>query len=237
MIPPTIKVSKPLEEVTSGRTPFYLATEKRPWIPSGDAPRRAGVSAFGFGGSNFHVVLEEYRPSMEAADWDGNVQILPFSGADTGELQSALGRVPADAPWNELRSMAAASRSTFDHDAPCRIALVIEKGRTNIASLVANARSMLRERPEISWNTPDGAFFARGEKPGKLGILFPGQGSQYAGMLRDISCCFPQMLDTLASADEGFFATDGRHLSDIIYPHNNFDGSTGEMPGKGTPCN
>ena len=232
VIPPTIKVTNPLEEVISGRTPFYLATEKRPWLPRSDAPRRAGVSAFGFGGSNFHVVLEEYRPSMEAVDWDGNVQILPFSGADTGELQSALGRIPADAPWNELRSMAAAYRSTFDHDAPCRIALVVEKARTNIASLVANARSMLHERPEISWNTPDGAFFARGEKPGKLGILFPGQGSQYAGMLRDISCCFPQMLDTLASADEGFVAPDGRHLSDIIYPRNNFGDSTGEMQEK-----
>jgi acyl transferase domain-containing protein len=44
VIPPTIKVKKPLEEVTTGRTPFYLAAEKRPWLPSGNSPRRAGVT-------------------------------------------------------------------------------------------------------------------------------------------------------------------------------------------------
>ena len=46
-------------------TPFYIPTEKRPWLSDGITPRRAAVSAFGFGGSNFHVVLEEYRPAKE----------------------------------------------------------------------------------------------------------------------------------------------------------------------------
>ncbi len=112
---------------------------------------------------------------------------------------------------------------------PCRIALVVERGRTNLASLVGNARTMLRERPHASWNTPDGAFFACGDKPGKLGLLFPGQGSQYTGMLRDIACSFPQMLDTLAAAEEGFAAADGKPLSDLIYPVTPFSGTTGDI--------
>ena len=229
VIPPTIKVKKPLEEVTTGQTPFYLAAEKRPWLPSGKSPRRAGVSAFGFGGSNFHVVLEEYRPDMETVDWDGNIQILAFSGTDAGELQNALGAVPTGAAWNELRSAAALSRAKFDCKAPCRIALVVEREKTNLTTLLANARAMLRERPQASWNTPDGAYFASGDRPGKLGIIFPGQGSQYTGMLRDIACAFPPMFNTLAAADEGYLSENSGRLSDLIYPHTPFSGETGEI--------
>ena len=47
-------------------SPFYVNTEARPWIHTEDEqPRRAAVSSFGFGGTNFHVVLEEYRQSEE----------------------------------------------------------------------------------------------------------------------------------------------------------------------------
>jgi acyl transferase domain-containing protein/NAD(P)-dependent dehydrogenase (short-subunit alcohol dehydrogenase family)/acyl carrier protein len=229
VIPPTIKVKKPLEEVTAGRTPFYLAAEKRPWLHSGSSPRRAGVSAFGFGGSNFHVVLEEYRPNMEGVDWDGNVQILAFSGADADELLGALAKVPTGPAWNGLRSAAAASRAEFDGKAPCRLVLVVERDRTNLTSLLANARAMLRERPQGAWNTPDGAFFARGDRDGKLGVLFPGQGSQYTGMLRDIACAFPPMFDTLAAADDGYLSATSGRLSDLIYPPTPFSVETGEM--------
>src|SRR5262249_8321922 len=58
VIPPTIKVDEPLERLQAGHSPFYIAAEKRPWLSSSHHPRRAAVSAFGFGGSNFHAVLE-----------------------------------------------------------------------------------------------------------------------------------------------------------------------------------
>jgi acyl transferase domain-containing protein len=94
----------------------------------------------------------------------------------------------------------------------------VEREKTNLTSLLANARSMLRERPQGAWNTPDGVFFACGDRPGKLGILFPGQGSQYTGMLRDIACAFPPMFDTLAAADDGYLSAGTGRLSDLIYP-------------------
>jgi acyl transferase domain-containing protein len=228
VIPPTIKVEKPLHEVSTGRTPLYLPTEKRPWLPRNGAPRRAGVSAFGFGGSNFHAVLEEYRPTKEAVDWDGNVQILPFSGSDAAELEKALAGVPADGPWQELRARAQALRAAFAADAPCRLALVVERNRTNLPTLLANARAMLRKTSQSPWSTPDGAFFGCGGEPGKLAMLFPGQGAQYTGMLRDLACLFPQMLDALASGDDGFVLPDGARLSDRIYPLPEFDAGAQE---------
>ena len=67
VIPPTIKVKQPLREVSEGNSPFYITTHKRPWLSRNGQPRRAAVSALGFGGSNFHVVLEEYAPKAAMA--------------------------------------------------------------------------------------------------------------------------------------------------------------------------
>ncbi|QXE92020.1 type I polyketide synthase [Geomonas subterranea] len=226
VIPPTIKVQTPQKEVVADNSPFYLPTGKRPWFPRPGAPRRAAVSAFGFGGSNFHVVLEEYQPKKQGVDWDGNTQIFTFSGADAASLATRLDAVPADAAWAALRDLALASRSSFDGKAPLRLALVVERGKTNLASLVKNARAMLDKNAKSAWQTPDGAYFACGAAPGKLGMLFPGQGSQYTGMLNDLACSFPQVFDAVAAANEGFVTADGRTLSDLIYPPSSFDDAT-----------
>jgi len=225
VIPPTIKVQTPQKEITSGQTPFYIAAHKRPWFPRAGMPRRAGVSAFGFGGSNFHVVLEEYQPVKKTADWDGNTQIIALSG-DAAALAAGLDRIQPDAPWNLLRDLAAASRSGFDAAAPCRLTLVLERNQTNLAALLKNARTMLGKNSQSSWHTPDGAFFACSRETGGLGMLFPGQGSQYTGMLNDLCCRFPQLLDSIAAANDGFAVADGKLLSDIIYPVSAFDAAT-----------
>ncbi|TSK07974.1 MAG: SDR family NAD(P)-dependent oxidoreductase [Geobacter sp.] len=231
VIPPTIKVQTPQKEVVADSSPFYLPAAKRPWFPRPDVPRRAGVSAFGFGGSNFHVVLEEYRPEKEVADWDGNTQIITLAGADAAAITAQLDTVPAGSAeaasaWTAVRDFALASRSSFDAKAPCRLALVVEHDKTNLAALVKNARAMLAKNDKSAWQTPDGAYFACGGVPGKLGVLFPGQGSQYNGMLNDLACSFPQVLDALVTADAGFLSENGSRLSDLIYPPSAYDEAT-----------
>jgi acyl transferase domain-containing protein/NAD(P)-dependent dehydrogenase (short-subunit alcohol dehydrogenase family) len=227
VIPPTIKVEKPLKEVSDGPTPFYITAKKRPWIAVDGAPRRAAVSAFGFGGSNFHTVLEEYRPTGSRADWDGNVQILAFSGTDAATLETALSSVSDDQPWESLRAHAATLRTTFDSQAPCRLTIVVERNKTNLKSQCSNAIAMLCKSPATAWSTPDGAFYSVGAVDGKLGLLFPGQGAQYTGMLRDLACTFPEMQATLADAESGFTPADGTRLTDLIYPASAF-GPDGE---------
>ncbi|HTY29442.1 MAG TPA: beta-ketoacyl synthase N-terminal-like domain-containing protein, partial [Mycobacterium sp.] len=60
-LPGTLKVDRPNPAMGMEETPFYVNAQTRPWVRTGDQPRRAAVSSFGFGGSNFHVTLEEYR--------------------------------------------------------------------------------------------------------------------------------------------------------------------------------
>ncbi len=61
-LPPTLNAERPNPNIDFSATPFYLNTEAREWAQPKTFPRRMGVSAYGFGGTNFHVVLEEHIP-------------------------------------------------------------------------------------------------------------------------------------------------------------------------------
>ncbi|MGL6094717.1 MAG: acyltransferase domain-containing protein, partial [Fimbriiglobus sp.] len=94
---------------------------------------------------------------------------------------------------------------------------------TDLPKLLGHvARKLAVEPTAKSWNTPDGAYYGTGPA-GKLAVLFPGQGSQAVGMLRELVCTFPEALDTLARANRAVAAenpdeSDLHRLSDRIYP-------------------
>jgi acyl transferase domain-containing protein len=66
ILPPTLNCTEPHPDLELEQTPFYINTEARPWIHASATPRRAAVSAMGFGGINAHCVIEEY-PSPEGS--------------------------------------------------------------------------------------------------------------------------------------------------------------------------
>jgi acyl transferase domain-containing protein len=207
VLPPTIKVEKPLQEIDDGKTPFYVNTEKRPWMPNPKHPRRAAVSAFGFGGSNFHCVLEEYKPEKKVIDWDYNVEIHAFSADSIDALKNKLDGEPS-----------------FNPNDSCRLVAACEKGKFDTSKI----KSLLENNSEKkSWSTPDGTYFGSGPVKGKLGVLFPGQGSQYVGMMKDVACQFPQMHKVLSDANSLFHSNKSeevkKDLIDYIYPQPVFD--------------
>ena len=72
-IPPSAGFETPNPTVDWPNIPFFVPTQAREWPVPSNHPRRAGVSAFGFGGTNFHIALEGYDPSYHqemAQDWD-----------------------------------------------------------------------------------------------------------------------------------------------------------------------
>jgi acyl transferase domain-containing protein/NAD(P)-dependent dehydrogenase (short-subunit alcohol dehydrogenase family) len=225
VLPPTIKVNQPLDEAAPGTSPFYLNTTKRPWLPRAAHPRRAGVSAFGFGGTNFHIALEEHGSARRTADWTGDVDILALCADTLADLRAQLAALPAELPWLDLRRRAHASREAFRSEAKFRLLLPLAKGTESTFALAALRDAALatlnKDTAKLSWSLPNGTAFGSGPARGQLAVLFPGQGSQYPGMLRDLACQFPELLDTLAEADAAFAHEQpaaAQRLSDFIYP-------------------
>ncbi|MFL4905172.1 beta-ketoacyl synthase N-terminal-like domain-containing protein [Streptomyces sp. MMS24-I2-30] len=189
VLPPTIKVTHPNPTLEIEKSPFYLNTRARPWIRADDHPRRASLSAFGFGGSNYHVTVEEYRPQHgrpQPARYHALPQeLLLFSGASLDALRARARQLLDELPFVEA---ARESRRTFDRTATCRLALVAADATETGTKL----DRFLALRPDKSMTAPGGVSYSTGEaEPGPLAFLFPGQGSQYPGMGSGVAMAFP----------------------------------------------
>ena len=181
VLPPTLKVRAPLPALEDGAGPFYLNTRARPWLS--DRPRRAAISAFGFGGSNFHAVLEEY--GQPGVSWDGAVDLWAASAEHGQALAERL---------RELASgTAAESRARFRSSDPARAVVVVGADEDAGAKLLAAAARAERGETGLA---PDGSCVGFAA-PGKLALVFPGQGSQYVGMGAELACVFPEVLEAL----------------------------------------
>jgi len=220
VLPPTIKVDQPLAALEPGKAPVYVNTIKRPWVANESHPRRAALSAFGFGGSNFHCVLEEAESNDIEIDWDGHVLIFALSADTKEELSNQLANINTNKPWSEYRAIAAKSCAEFDAKKIHRLTFVIEKDKTDLPTLIQNAIKMLSENNDQNfWQLPIGISYASGSHEDKTGLLFPGQGTQYVGMLRDLACQFPQFNTILSAANTVKGENKhGSRLSDSIYP-------------------
>ncbi|MDA0812689.1 MAG: SDR family NAD(P)-dependent oxidoreductase [Verrucomicrobia bacterium] len=99
--------------------------------------------------------------------------------------------------------------------------------------MLASAKRNFNSNPNGKrWSTPEGAIFGQATATGKLGVVFPGQGAQYVGMMRDLACHYPQAQKVLDTANLAFDENKSEaltdRLSDYIYPHPGFDKGTAE---------
>ncbi|MEE4355593.1 MAG: beta-ketoacyl synthase N-terminal-like domain-containing protein, partial [Desulfococcaceae bacterium] len=232
VLPPTLKIQTPDPRLNIHDSPFYLNTEKRPWLSGRKHPRRCAVSSFGFGGSNFHMVLEEYQQKKTGPSWDGSVEILALSANSPEELETGLSawkkEIDQGMTDEELAEKAAQTRLAFSHRTPFRLLMVLEKALDRFENLTEHFSEALESlKTHLKTGAREKAvnirniFYGGPESPAKLAFVFPGQGSQYTRMGRDLICCFPEALETLEKADENVKLS--RKLSDFIYPLPVFD--------------
>jgi acyl transferase domain-containing protein/NAD(P)H-dependent flavin oxidoreductase YrpB (nitropropane dioxygenase family) len=234
LLPPTIGVQKPSKRIDFADSPFYLNTEARPWLTErNEQPRRAGVSAFGFGGTNFHVVLEEYTGAYhpdQRVDWTPRpAEVFCWRRGRRGELQQHLRRLHdmlGSAPANDLANVAAAVFAEEDARtetaATARLGLVagsVEELRTKLARAI----ELFTDRSEFS--DPTGIYYSESTPVAaeQVCFLYPGQGSQAVNMLRDLVAASPWSHDLFAQANRLLADSLPRPLSRYIYPAPVFD--------------
>ncbi|WP_370966487.1 type I polyketide synthase [Amycolatopsis sp. cg9] len=176
VLPRTLHVDAPSSHVDWTAGAVELLTESRAW--TSDRPRRAGVSSFGISGTNAHTILEqappveveEREPVSGPVPWVLSAKSPAALRAQAARLHEFLGEdVPADV---------ALSLATTRADLGHRAAVVGETGAELLAGLAAIAGGDL------------GALTGSGN-PGRLAVLFTGQGAQRAGMGRELYARFP----------------------------------------------
>ncbi|MFK7997093.1 MAG: beta-ketoacyl synthase N-terminal-like domain-containing protein [Granulosicoccus sp.] len=218
ILPPTIKVRQPAKALCQD-TPFYLTTQARPWIRGSSHPRRASVSSFGFGGSNFHVTLEEYtgkQPAQPARVMPA--ELLLLSGPTTDSVCQQIESLTRDVVHeDDLARIASESWESFDNSHNHRAAIVAESPE-HLKKLAVKLIALTRQSVDKAIPTDRHIHYRSGAKvSGKLALLFAGQGSQYLGMGADIAMAFPQARAVWDSACD-IPATAGLKLHDLAFP-------------------
>ena len=195
--PPTGRIAQPNPGWDAATSPFAFDQEARPWAAE-PGERFAGVSAFGFGGTNFHAVLQGYdgaeAPAHGLDEWPA--ELFCFGGATPGDTDRELDRLAALAtandaagrPWT-LRDLAATT--AVEPGATVRLAWVAES-LDDLAGKLATARQRLSHH-DLATDRVGGVFARGAAERGDLAFLFPGQGSQRPGMLGDLFVAFPRL--------------------------------------------
>jgi len=218
VLPPTIKVDQPNPALELAGSPLYLNTKPRPWVRDTSHPRRASVSSFGFGGTNFHVALEEHTSIAPPPVRLAATELVLFSGRTSAELAVALADV-TDNP-GPLDELARDSQRREHHLAPVRLAIVA----TDLADLAEKARlvrGILATSTERRFTAAGVVLDLDAPSVGRTAFLFPGQGSQYPGMGADLALELPVARAAWDRAAANLF--DGMRLHEVVFPVPAFD--------------
>ncbi|MFC5944823.1 beta-ketoacyl synthase N-terminal-like domain-containing protein, partial [Micromonospora harpali] len=219
--PPTIHLKRPNPAWHPQQSPFAFYTEARPW-PAPAEERIAGVSAFGFGGTNFHVVLSAHAGAPEPRHgrriWPA--ELFCFRGLDRAAahqsvralldgLAAAAGR---DRPGRLAELAASVAAKSAGRSGPTRVAIVA-RDLTELETLLHRALAGEHD-PARGLVQPDEV---EPVGPGQVAFLFPGQGSQRPGALAEIFVAFPELRHYLEL---------DRDAAELLFPAAAFDQSS-----------
>ena len=214
-VPPHLHLKNPSPQIPWDRLPFVVPTARTPWPDNGR--RIAGVSAFGFSGTNAHVVLEEAPAAGDEGprEADRTRHVLTLSARTEEALRDLAARF-------ERRLGEEPSLSLAD------VAYTANAGRSHFASrlaLVAESTAQAREAIEaFLGGRPSAASSSvfTGSRP-RVTFLFTGQGAQYVRMGRGLFETQPTFRRALRACDELLRPHLERPLLSVLYPEGEQD--------------
>ncbi|TPQ24160.1 type I polyketide synthase, partial [Streptomyces sporangiiformans] len=234
VLPRTLHVDTPSSHVDWSAGAVELLTEPHPW-PDTDRPRRAGVSSFGVSGTNAHVIVEQ-PPTAEAPEPEPESEsgAAPESESEP-EPEPESGAAPVASggvvPWvlsakseAALKAQAERLRSALAEDcSPVDVAFSLATTRAAMerrAVVVGAGREeLVRGLSALAEGTPasgvvSGAFRGSG---GQSAVLFSGQGSQRAGMGRELYEAYPVFAEALDAVCAVFDGVLERPLREVMF--------------------
>ncbi|MBV6699438.1 SDR family NAD(P)-dependent oxidoreductase [Kitasatospora aureofaciens] len=211
-LPRTLHVDEPSPHIDWSAGHVRLLTEAVPW-PANGRPRRAGVSSFGISGTNAHIILEE-APAAEAAQVQETAPVVSGAGAwvlsgrsakalsgQAGRLREWVAARPGAEPADVAGSLVA-TRSLFEHRA-----VVVGGDRAELVTGLASLAAGTSAGSVVSG-------VARSDA--RPVFVFPGQGSQWVGMGRELASCSPVFAARLAECEAALAPYVDWSLSDVL---------------------
>ena len=262
---PSLNYEEPNPNVGFGRIPFRVITEPEEW-PRGinGNPRRAGISAFGFGGTNYHVAVEEdtgfngmpdekkvYSPGVDlerrvASDGyaaAAGFTVHPLSESVKAQLEGEAVIIGGDS-WEDVKKYAdeiagmidksksngrygvrlheiAAAWNVKSRGKDFRLGISAES-LDDLKEKIALAKEAVADEKKWLFLGNKGIFFGanlnrkRGEL-GRMAFMFPGQGTQYINMLKELYHKFQVVRDTFDMGDRIMLDILGERISGLIF--------------------
>lgn len=187
VLPGTQQISQPNAWHRAETSPFTFSSQPRPWLMSADKTARAAVSAFGFGGANFHAVLAawpEHHSEVGALAWPAELFLV--RAADLSSAKEQLSQLQQFLQKSDdLPALRDLAFTLWRHGV----------GPVQLAFVAADHASLQQAIHDVLVGKHSVGLVTRDEQAelGKVAFMFPGQGSQYVGMLRDLFVYFPTL--------------------------------------------
>ncbi|TNF25187.1 MAG: aminotransferase class I/II-fold pyridoxal phosphate-dependent enzyme [Deltaproteobacteria bacterium] len=211
-IPPMAGFEAPKDDVDLASSPFWIPTAVAPWD---DDQRLACVSAFGFGGTNVHVVIGNAPDAAVPAE---QAELVLMSGATQAELRKLAGHTAEAIDADATATLAGVARAwSKRRRQPARVAVVAKSK----ADLVAKLREIGRGGypAQVAFGTVE-----EGAPQPKVAFMYPGQGAQRVDMLSGARDRFPVIAETLDAMDAAVDGVMERPVTHLLYPERRPEG-------------
>ncbi|MFE3553307.1 type I polyketide synthase [Streptomyces sp. NPDC059193] len=211
-LPKTLYVDEPSPHIAWDGSGLELLNEARPWERAARRTRRAGVSSFGLSGTNAHVIVEE-PPAATPAPGTATAADAPLpvvvSGRDEAALREQAGR------WADWLSARGAEVP------PADVAITAARHRSHFesrASVVAADSAGLVEalRALAEGDSHDAVVTGIARERGKVVFVYPGQGSQWVGMGRELLTSNPVFAEAVDACDAALRPHTGWSVREVL---------------------